>query len=307
MIRYFPFTEKFDLKMGTSVLPGDQPFIECDEEYMKEVQLKRNLLVQDHAYYFKAAESTIPAQWEVVEKVLTTLAQHYPEHFYLEQDAGRWHWDNKMLNERHEFTYGDSSTLPLMPLDWVGRQIQEDLILLNKESVLVAGQLCFPSGWCLDEKVNRHFLEIHGPLPIVLNPLIQTAGSFIERIPVNKTIVRNNWGFRVSNALDLSSKHTLLYRALLDGVSYQLTQDTIGSTLYLRVEHQTLSRLPVSGNILFTIHTYQSPLEEEAKDASRMRTLSSFLKTVPAELFVYKLMTPFAQSLIDFVDQRHKK
>jgi hypothetical protein len=304
MIKYFPFTEKFDLKMGTSALSADQPFIECDVEYATEVLLKRKLLEEDHKYYFRANQNTDEAQWEVVEKVLTTLAAYYPELFKLEQKGNQWHWENQHLKEQQAFTFGDSTTLPLQPLDWVGRQIQEDLIILNKESILVAGQLCFPSGWSLEEKLNRHFLEIHAPLPPLLNPMIQTAGNFIERIPVTKTFIRNNWGFRIGNALDLSSKHTLLYRALLDGVGFQLTHDTVGNAVYLRVEHQTLSRLPVSGYILFTIHTYQSLLAEEAKNKDRMRILSSFLKTIPTELLDYKLMTPFAATLMGYIEQQ---
>jgi len=302
MIKYFPFNEKFDLKMGTSVLSADLPFIECDESYEREVLLKRNLLTEDHEYYFKANENTQQAQWEVVEKVLTTLAAHDCDHFVLERNDNQWRWENKILGEQYTFTFGDSITLPLQPLDWVGRQIQEDLILLNKESILVAGQLCFPSGWSLEEKINRHFLDIHGPLPTLLNPMIQTAGNFIERIPINKTIIRNNWGFRVSNQLDLSSKHSPAYRIQLEAAS-KLDPTTIGERVYLRVEHQTLSRLPISGCILFTIHTYQSLLAEEAKDPTRMRTLSSFLKAIPTELLEYKLMTPFAEPLMAYADQ----
>lgn len=288
--------------MGTAVLPVDQSFIECDEAYASDVLLKRKLLTEDHDYYFKANQNTTQAQWEVVGKVLTTLAIHHRQHFNLKQKEHQWQWENKILGEQHTFTFGDPTTLPLQPLDWVGRQIQEDLILLNKESVLIAGQLCFPSGWCLDEKVNRHFLEIHGPLPAILESMIQTAGGFIERIPVNKTISRNNWGFRASNQLDLSSRHSAAYRVALKAAS-KLTPNAIGDHIYLRVEHQTLSRLPISGCILFTIHTYQSLLTEEAKDPARMRMLSSFLKTIPAELLEYKLMAPFAASLMLYIDQ----
>nr|HZX74399.1 DUF3445 domain-containing protein [Cyclobacteriaceae bacterium] len=304
MIRYFPFTEKFDLKMGTTPLPTDQAFIECDEEYISEVQLKRELLAADHPYYFQANKNTDQAQWEVVDKVLTTLALDDAQHFELERNGNQWLWKNKMLNETQAFHFGDSTTLPLQPLDWVGRQIQEDLVLLNKESVLVAGQLCFPSGWCLDEKMNRHFLEIHSPLPSLLSPMIQTASNFVERIPLHKTIVRNNWGFRVGNQLDLSSKHSSTYRTRLDSAS-KLTLNAFGDHIFLRVEHQSLSRLPVSEHILFTIHTYQSPLAEEAKDPWRMKTLSSFLKTVPPELLEYKLMAPFAATLAHYIDQHH--
>jgi len=35
------------------------------------------------------------------------------------------------LGETTTFTPGDAATLPLAPLDWVGRQVQEDLLVLD--------------------------------------------------------------------------------------------------------------------------------------------------------------------------------
>ena len=293
--------------MGTLPLPSGQSFIECNEDYREEVLLKNSLLQEDHHYYFQSTENTESAQWEALEKIVTTLAHYAPEHFVLNKNGNAWQWENKILDETCSFIFGDSATLPRQPLDWVGRQVQEDLILLNKESMLVCGQLCFPSGWCLDEKIGKHFLDVHAPLPNLLNTMISTAGNFIQRIPVDKIIVRNNWGFRVGNQLDLSSRHSEEYYKILNETGSNLTLDTIGEHVYLRVEHQTLSRLPISGYILFTIHTYHSQLNEEALHTERMNVLSSFLKTIPPALMEYKLMTPFAKTLIEFVDHHNKK
>lgn len=67
------------------------------------------------------------------------------------------------------------------------------------------------------------------------------------------------------------------------------------------IEHQTLTRLPRSNYILFTIHTFHSPLKEEASDKQRARTMLSFLKGVPEDLLDYKIITPFYTPLLEYL------
>lgn len=302
LLPYFPFPPAFDLKMGTAPLSADNPLVEIDRHYINEISLKRKLLTEDPAYYYRSSSSTIPAQWEVVKKILTGLSARYAQHFTFFQDGSRIEWENRLLGESVSFTYGDSNSLPFEPLDWVGRQIQEDLILLDNKSILVAGQLCFPSGWSLDEKFEKHFLELHAPLPALMKPMLQAADKLIERIPEGKPIARTNWGFRVSNQLDLSSRHADRYREALHQTASLLTKENTGDKIFLRIERQTLSRLSESGSVLFTIHTYNNTVKNEAKDKGRAEAMLSFLKTVPDELLAYKQMTPITRQLIAYLD-----
>lgn len=302
MVPYFPFPSTFDLKMGTAPLPGGNQLVEMDQHYGDEIALKRKILEEDHPYYYQASSSTHTAQWEVLEKILSGLAVTYPDHFTFRKNGTEVYWKNNLLSEEKEFIIGDTSTLPYEPLDWVGRQIQEDLIILDAKSHLVAGQLCFPSGWCLKEKFEKHFLAVHAPLPSVLYPMLQAADKLIERIPVNKPIARTNWGFRVCDQLDISSKHGQHYRTELHQVASELNKENTGDKIFFRIERQTLSRLPQSGSILFTIHTYYNKVKDEATDPARASAMLSFLKTVPAELLEYKLMIPLIKPLIAYLE-----
>lgn len=306
MLRYFPFSEKYDLKMGTTALASELDVVECDEHYEKEVMLKRKLLSEKHAYYFQSNKNTMQAQWEVLALVLKALSEKYPDSFSLKKNEERWHWHNKRLNENQDFVFGDATSLPLEPLDWAGRQVQEDLVLLDGASMLVAGQLCFPSGWCMQDKMNRHFLEIHNPLPRLTDPMIKSASTLVERIPPHRPLTRNNWGFRVCDWLDLSARQSDAYKKLLHESSETFTIDTIGDKVFLRVEHQTLSRLPNSGHLLFSIHTYQGKVKEEMNDPQRAAVLGSFLETVPPDMLEYKLMTPFIKMLREYVNQNQQ-
>lgn len=304
MLPYFPFAKGFDLKMGTSPLRDEFCVAECDKHYLHEVSLKRKMLTENPEWYFLANPNTSLAQWEALDLILTGLAKNYPQHFQLSKEGNVWNWKNFLLNETHTFVWGDSNTLPVQPLEWVGRQVQEDLILLNADLIVVAGQLCFPSGWSLSDKMNQHFIKVHAPLPQITDNMIQSANKLLERIPAHKPVVRNNWGFRVCDWLDLSTRQSEAYKKLLHEVSDSLLHDEVGDKIFVRIEHQTLSRLPQSRHILFTIHTYQSKVMEEVKDKHRAEALALFLATIPADMLNYKLMTPFIEALRVYVNHK---
>lgn len=301
MIRYFPFAPKFSLKMGTAPMQADDTVVELDEQYQNEISLKRSLLQEDHAYYFTALEESAAAQWDVVEKVIDDLVKHDPDHFSVVKNDLQWTFTNKRLNESQSFTISDNSTLPLAPLDWVGQHVQEDLIILNQRGEVVAGQLCFPSGWAMAEKISKQFMEVHAPLPSVTNPMIETANKFIAHLPVNKSFTRNNWGFRYGDQLDLSSKYSADYRAKLEADAPQFTSEDVANKIFLRIEHQTLTKLSRSGYVLFTIHTYHHAVKEIIANSAQAQTLLSFLEGTPAELIEYKVMTPIYPQLMRYL------
>ncbi|MBN8577759.1 MAG: DUF3445 domain-containing protein [Cytophagales bacterium] len=301
MLPYFPFAKGFDLKMGTRALADEWRVAEADVHYQHEVALKRKMLAAHPEWYFIANEATKPAQWEALELILTGLAENYPQHFQVNKNGAVWKWTNTLLKETYTFTVGDDATLPLQPLDWVGRQVQEDLILLDADLRVVAGQLCFPSGWSLGDKMNQHFIQVHAPLPRITDSMIQSANKLLERLPAHKPVVRNNWGFRVCDWLDLSTRQTEAYKKLLQEISAGLNNEAVGEKIFVRVEHQTLSRLPVSNQVLFTIHTYQNKLKYEVTDKIRAEALRDFVCKIPADLLEYKQMLPFADRLIAYL------
>ncbi|HAO51454.1 MAG TPA: DUF3445 domain-containing protein [Runella sp.] len=308
LLPYFPFEERYSFTMGTFPLKETDPLIEVDEHYVAEITEKRRLLAEDHGYYFNALPETHLAQWEVLEKVLRCLTTFYPQHFQLTIEDNRWHWHNHLLDERLSFVFEDNSTLPFSPLDWVGRQVQEDLLLMaNDEAVsLKAGQLCFPNDWDLGEKFGKSFLDIHTHIPKVLGPMMLTAQKLMERIIAHRPVWRLNWNFKIHNALDMSSKYFVASRKELAEVGPTLTPDTLGERLYLRVERQTLTRLPRSGYILFGIHTYQNTLANEAIDPDRARRMYQVLASAPREVIQYKAIPYFEEALMTYLKHYNK-
>ncbi len=306
VLPYFPFTELFSQKMGTTPLPHPDSFIEVDRHYREELELKHKLLTDDNDYCFAALPGTEHAQWEALTHVLKSLAHNYPETFRIIENDGHMQWHNGLLNQAAGFETGNVATLPggLKPLDWAGRQVQEDLLILDPNGILVAGQLCFPSGWSLPEKLGKNFMDIHAPLPQTLGPMLKAADMLMARLPVGRPLQRNNWGLRVTNQLDLSSRNSAAYQALLQQKASLLTSQNAGNQIYIRIEHQTLTRLPVSNHILFTIHTYQNLVSDETVTTERAGQLLSFLHSVPPAVADYKLILPLLPALLAYLHEK---
>ncbi len=303
---YFPFGHEFDLKMGTVAFKASDQLVETDRHYQYEIALKRRLLETDHRYYYRSARDTEAAQWDVLEMVLGNLAKFYPAYFQLAREGNEWYWLNRKTGENIIFTFGKTGSLPYEPLDWVGRQVQEDLMVLSSDgsAALVAGQLCFANGYSLDDKYGQPFLTIHAPAPKMIGPTMVSAQKLMERLPVNRSVWRASWNFKISDELDLSSRHNERYRQELMRVAPELNADNIGSRLFIRIERQTLTRLPLSNCILFGIHTYQNTLENEAQDAARAASMLNVLRTTPREMMDYKAISPFETALLGYLEKR---
>jgi dimethylamine monooxygenase subunit A len=139
-----------------------------------------------------------------------------------------------------------------------GLLVQEDLVLMRKSSDgwrLVAASLCFPSSWSLREKIGKPLHLVHGPVP-GFNTGTRNA-AMIERMFDNlrpeQPVMRWNWS--------LYGTKELYHPAPENQQKRRFGEGDIAGRVTLRLERQTLRKLPQSGAILFTIRIYIDPLE----------------------------------------------
>lgn len=302
MLPYYAISsDTFQLSVGARPLAGE-PLIEVDlAEYAVELAAKAEILAADYRYYFQAADGSEPLQWEVVELLLLDLQRCYPAQFELARAGDRWCWHNRLLDTRTAFTLGDAATLPLPPLDWVGRQVQEDLLLMSGDRAagfpLVAGQLCFPNRWSLDEKMGQSFLAIHGPVPHFADQVGHASHLLLDRLKEDRPVWRANWSLAPTAQLDLATRH----RLDLDDQRREITVDNCGDRCFFRVERQTLARLARSGGVLFTVHTYRTPLAALAADPAWAASFLAVIESTPADFLGYKRIDLFREPLVDYL------
>lgn len=291
------------MQMGTRPLDAEHLLIDVDlPHYAAEIALKHAILAADHRYAFQSLPSATDAGWETLELLLPAMARRNPEQFTLTIDGTHWIWENHVLGHTRRFTLGDPHTLPYAPLDWVGREVQEDLLLLDAGLPgvpLTAGQLCFPNAWCLDDKIGHSFLEIHAPVPLFAEQIGRASQLLMERLKPGRPVWRLNWAIRAGDQLDASPR----YAAELARRKQVITRQNAGEGCFLRVERQTLVRLTRSNHVLFIIHTYHAAIASVAADVQQGRMLLEVLRSTPPEMLDYKGIAPFAEPLIAYLEQ----
>jgi len=135
--------------------------------------------------------------------------------------------------------------------------------------------------------------------------MMRAAQKLMERLPVGRPVWRLNWSIKATDQLDMTSRHSTDLAQRLARKLPQLIAGAIGDQLFIRIERQTLTRLPQSQAILFGVHTYQNRLDyelEQRPDAAQC--LLNVLTTAPPALLDYKSITPFLLPLVDYLNRR---
>jgi dimethylamine monooxygenase subunit A len=293
--------------MGLRVLKPGEPLCEVERSrFAVETSLKERLLAEAHSYYFHGGAATLGAQWDVLELVAVNLAQSYPEHFQLERESDVWRWHNALTGATATFRFGNAATLPCEPLEWMGRQVQEDLVLLSADAsaTFVGGLLCFANGWAIRDRLGKSFLEVHQHTPRATMPSVEAGARFLQTLKPGRTFWRMSWNFKLSAEMDLTTRHQPAYQADFTRRAPKLTAHDVGHAVFIRIERQTLTRLPRSQGVLFGIHTYISSVAEEAADPARARSILNVLRGAPRDVKDYKAITPIESPLVSFLEAR---
>ncbi|MET0940067.1 MAG: heme-dependent oxidative N-demethylase subunit alpha family protein, partial [Mesorhizobium sp.] len=138
---------------------------------------------------------------------------------------------------------------------------------------LVAGSLCFPSSWSLTEKFGKPLELIHEPVP-AFGSGTRNAGlitRIFDNMLVEQPVERFNWTLQSGNDL----YHPLSGRQRDERAETRPSKfpgDEHLAKAFIRVERQTLRKLPVSRDILFTIRICLDPLRalSEHPDGGRI-------------------------------------
>lgn len=287
--------------MGVRALGPDEPVFVVDDDYREELALKARLFAEDASLRVGAEPGSDAIVWDCVGFVLRRLAREHPESFALREVGRAVVFENRRLGEETRLEPGEPASLPAPPMQWLGSQVQEDLCVLDGERPgvpLVAGCLCFPSMWSLREKLGKSLSAIHEPVPSFEAKLGRSTSLLMGRLKVETPVWRMNWGIYPTPRLDLEPHTSPEWEHALE----EVTAENAGRTLFVRVERQTLTRLPTTAGILFTIRTHVSALEEEARDPDRRARILATARSVPPETQRYKRLASYLPALVDYLE-----
>jgi hypothetical protein len=276
--------------MGLLALdPAD--WIEIDASFAAELRLKRQLLAERHEACFLALPGSEAGGAETLEMLAAHLPARFPETYRRDGDA------LAVIPLDESWDLGRTE---LHPLDLAGRLVQEDLCLLRQEGeahVLTALSVCFPSRWRIADKIGRPLRDIHAPVAFYDEKLARPVDRFFLHLKEEKPVQRFNWNLHDDPALFQPRGHNRSER------DPTITADNAGERLFLRVERQTLRRLPRSGDVLFGIRTYIHKLAGIAGSPEDCGRLAAAIRAVPEATFRYKSLPVCADAALAWLDR----
>lgn len=189
----------------------------------------------------------------------------------------------------------------LHPVVAAGLRVQEDWCVHVPDDrgrwVLVAACVCFPTRWVLADKLGLPVREVHRPVAGYEEQLGDPVDRFLDRLTPASPRWRLNW--------NLTDDPTLYQ----PGGKYRtepapLRPDDVATGVWLRVERQTLVRLPGTGAVVFGIRIHQDPLGALGDRPDDLARLAATIRSLPAGTLEHKSMGAFAPAVLAWIDGR---
>lgn len=305
----FPFQEdryqySVNIEPATPREPGSvfEHWFDIDEHYRSEIAERALVLESDPRRSIQMPHMQT-ASWDALEIIMENLAADYPDWFALERDGTRWRWNNRALGIEQSFEFGDESTLPYAPLEYIVRQTQGDFALLDQRDgdlYMDAGVITGPADWSLAFDAGMSFKQWHAPVPLAHQMgVFDRALKYLLGIQAGAPVRRLNWTLTVNPRLD-TSPETFHEWGRDRGT---ITAANAGERMHLRVELQLMARLPRSNALMFSIRTYLCSIADLCTNPAWAQRLHRVLRDLPEPVADYKGMTRYRAALVEWLSQ----
>jgi hypothetical protein len=278
-------------KLSVGLAPLDMAhWFEPDRQWPEQMANKGAMLRFQHGNVVASLPESAAAQDELLETMIAHLPRAHPNLFTMEPKGLR-------IQGLHP---GGANNPSLSPIDRCGRMVQEDLCLMQADGerfVLTAASLCAPSGWKLSEKLGQPLIGIHAPVPGYDVELAHRVQRVFQGLQAGQPVWRTNWSLATEPTLFMPGGHSF---SPVQGDA--ITAANAGTHVWLRVERQTLTRLPRTGAILFTIKTHIDPVSSLRGHPELCAGLKGSVETMKPEMRDYKAITRYKAALIAWLD-----
>ena len=244
-------------------------WLEVDGQYEAYLAEKRRLYAEIPDKVFVAEEGTQDAQHEVLHLVASHMRERFPT-----------------LVPNQSPLSSNGASLNAHPLYAASLLVQEDLVLMRRDEEgwrLVAASLCFPSSWSLTEKFGKPLQDIHTPVP-GFGPGTRIADiiqRMFDKLQVAQPVERMNWSLQAGSALYMPLSNAGRQERAERKPSHFAETD-VAANAFIRVERQTLRKLPKSGDVLFTVRIYLDPMQVLESHPQRATLAASFAAQLAA-------------------------
>ncbi|QIB36095.1 heme-dependent oxidative N-demethylase family protein [Ancylobacter pratisalsi] len=221
-------------------------WIEPDPGLARHLAEREALIRDKRDVVFREEPSSRAAQREALDLVVDHVTTRYPDLYKLD---GR---TLTVVPTGRRFDLDDEGEAPLAV---AGHIIADDLLILAPGEAgyrLVAAVLCFPSAWSLAEKFGQSLDGLHQAVPGYQSKLSRVMNRIFENLKVDQPVWRLNWSIYPDDALHHPESKERPREWFSDPANPS-------PQAFVRVERQTLRRMPESGSMLFTVRIHVDP------------------------------------------------
>jgi dimethylamine monooxygenase subunit A len=158
--------------------------------------------------------------------------------------------------------------------------------------------VCLPSGWAPEEKVGRHFSEVHAP--VADNQRLVGASEHLARLVTgHERWERFVWTISRHPRLHAHPRRT-------DPAPWpaDVCADELAQRAFFRTERQTFIPLPDHQQAVFTIKVTLAPLTESLRDPAQACQLHDALASMSPAVLDYRGLTPARDRLLEWLARR---
>jgi hypothetical protein len=259
---------------------------------------KRERLDNHRSLYYRALPGSLPAQRELRERILAHLTADHKDSFEKSGPIAR------SLLTGHAIDLDDS----VEPLLQVSYLVEEDFMLLEEIDGtlrITAASNAYSSSGRLAASVGHGIEWAHEPVPHLTHQLGSKINRILGSIHAATPCERFNWQITPLATVffphdDPHAANAAAMREVLEKLCRN--PDSVGELLWIRVERQTLVRLPVSNAVAFSLHTYSDPLSSIRSDLVSVRAIIGLLNDYSEERWRYSEMEIVREPLMAWLE-----
>ncbi|CAH6721370.1 hypothetical protein CLIB1444_06S00606 [[Candida] jaroonii] len=245
---------------------------------------------------------------ELMEMVTNHLLKRYPLLFTLLEDKGSR--GKVVKNELTREVIDMTMPLKEHPLMYVTKMAKEDFYVVMKNPkdglhYLVAAAVPFPGGsFGISAKIGKHLDIIHEEVPYYHEKLKKSMERWFERLTPSAPVERASWYMTWDHKL----RQNGVYQRDSDKVKEE-AKSYSPEDYNVRVERQTLRKLPKSQAIIFTNHPVFYSIEEMKDEPMIPSLLRKIIYEAPEGIIKYKSFELYRDHISGYLDgliQRQK-
>ncbi|KAI1392349.1 uncharacterized protein F4822DRAFT_126330 [Hypoxylon trugodes] len=296
-IKYQPYKTQGHVTMGIQKRTRSE-WIRIDRGYVNRIEERLPLIRDKHEFTIGTGPKVNAAIAELYEEIMIKyLPVRFPTIFKRYKELV------KNLATGTAYPLTTSGLTPDQMLAYMGENVEEDFYFMCLDSdgqYRLQGYIaCFPGGFLSPARVGESVREIHQPVPGYESKLGLSVDRYFSRMRPGDFIGRMNWSLQV-DGVDLFRTDGNNYYPETEQAILEDKADPSLDDCYLRVEHQTLTKLPRTNAIIFTVRSYMTLLHQ-VKAEGDGKALAQAIKSMPGGLGHYKMGQYWGKKLLPWL------